>query len=39
MIDPTSASSNEEDVMIQGELALPNNILRLSSSSQYFPRP
>ncbi|HZB45310.1 MAG TPA: hypothetical protein VE360_08705, partial [Pyrinomonadaceae bacterium] len=38
LIDPRSASTNEEQVMVQGENALPYGIRRLSATSSLYPR-
>jgi len=37
LIDPASTGSNEEQVMILGEEAMPLNVQRLSSASPLFP--
>jgi hypothetical protein len=37
LIDPSSITTSEEQVMILGEDAMPLNVQRLSSSSPLFP--
>jgi len=37
LIDPTSVTANEEQVMVLGEDAMPLSVQRLSSTSPLFP--
>jgi hypothetical protein len=38
MIEPSSVSLSEEQVMLQGETALPSSVRRLGAASPLYPR-
>jgi hypothetical protein len=38
LIEPSSMKMNEEQVLLQGEAAMPSSVNRLSSSSPLYPR-